>query len=114
MAPNEVYRPKQFDLSGLTGISDRTLETHFKLYEGYVEQTNVLSEQLAKLLADGKIDREEMPAYSEITRRLGFEYNGMVLHEYYFGNLRSHGDGEPRRDAAFRHAAEASFGRYEL
>jgi hypothetical protein len=24
-----------------------------------------------------------MPAYSELTRRLGFEYNGMVLHEYY-------------------------------
>ena len=114
MAHSEVYRPKHFDLSGLTGISDRTLETHFKLYEGYVEQTNVLSEQLAKLLADGKIDREEMPAYSELTRRLGFEYNGMVLHEYYFGNLRKHGDAEPPRDAAFRRAAEASFGRYEL
>jgi len=55
-----------------------------------------------------------MPAYSELTRRLGFEYNGMVLHEYYFGNLRRHGDGEPPRDAAFRRAAEASFGRYEL
>ncbi|HLY38895.1 MAG TPA: Fe-Mn family superoxide dismutase [Candidatus Binatia bacterium] len=114
MTHDEVYRPKEFDLSGLTGISDRTLETHFKLYAGYVEQTNVLSEQLAKLLADGKIDREEMPAYSELTRRLGFEYNGMVLHEYYFGNLRRHGDGEPARDAAFRRAAEESFGRYEL
>ena len=29
-----------------------------------------------------------MPAYSELKRRLGFEYNGMVLHEYYFGNLK--------------------------
>jgi Fe-Mn family superoxide dismutase len=32
------------------------------------------------------VDQEEVPAYSELTRRLGFEYNGMVLHEYYFGN----------------------------
>jgi len=114
MAPNEVYRAKQFDLSGLTGISDRTLEMHFKLYEGYVEQTNVLGQRIARMLEDGKIDHEEMPAYSELTRRLGFEYNGMVLHEYYFGNLRRHGDGEPPREAAFRRAAEASFGRYEL
>jgi len=114
MAPNEVYRAKQFDLSGLKGISDLTLETHFKLYEGYVQQTNLLSERIAKMLEDGQIDHEEMPAYSELTRRLGFEYNGMVLHEYYFGNLRRQGDGEPLRDAAFRRAAEASFGRYEL
>jgi Fe-Mn family superoxide dismutase len=111
--PNEVYRAKQFNLSGLHGISDRTLETHFKLYEGYVQQTNLLSERIAKMLEDGKIDHEEMPAYSELTRRLGFEYNGMVLHEYYFGNLRRQGDAEPPRDAAFRHAAEASFGHYE-
>jgi len=114
MIPNEGYRPKQFDLSGLTGISDRTLEMHFKLYEGYVEQTNGLGQRIARFLEDGKIDHEEMPAYSELTRRVGFEYNGMVLHEYYFGNLRRHGDAEPPRDAAFRRAAEASFGRYEL
>jgi hypothetical protein len=40
-----------------------------------------------------------MPAYSEITRRLGFEYNGMVLHEYYFENLKSGGGiGDPEKD----------------
>jgi Fe-Mn family superoxide dismutase len=54
-----------------------------------------------------------MPAYSELTRRLGFEYNGMVLHEYYFGNLRRAAGGVPARDAAFRGAAQASFGSYE-
>jgi Fe-Mn family superoxide dismutase len=34
-------------------------------------------------------------AYAELTRRLGFEYGGMVLHEYYFGNLAPRGRGEP-------------------
>ena len=32
-----TYKPKQFPLSGLQGISDKTLEMHFKLYEGYVK-----------------------------------------------------------------------------
>jgi superoxide dismutase, Fe-Mn family len=66
-------------LNGLNGISDETLEMHFKLYEGYVKETNNLTEKISEFLADGKVDQEEMPAYPELTRRLGFEYNGMVL-----------------------------------
>ena len=87
MGFNGSYTAKQFNLSGLNGISDQTLEMHFKLYEGYVKETNKLTEKISEFLADGKVDQDEMPAYSELTRRLGFEYNGMVLHEYYFGNL---------------------------
>jgi len=114
MVPNEVYRAKQFDLSGLTGISDRTLEMHFKLYEGYVKETNRLNEKISEILRDGEVDHEEMPAYSELTRRLGFEYNGMVLHEYYFGNLQRGGSGGPEPASALHRAAEASFGSYDL
>ena len=33
------YVAKKFTLSGLVGISDQTLDMHFKLYEGYVAQT---------------------------------------------------------------------------
>src|SRR5213076_2543727 len=105
--PEEVYRPKQFQLSGLKGISDKTLEMHFKLYEGYVTETNRLSARIAEFLKDGRVDKEEMPAYSELTRRLGFEYNGMVLHEYYFGNMTRGGSGDADRASAFFKAAEA-------
>jgi Fe-Mn family superoxide dismutase len=108
------YTPKQFHLSGLNGISDQTLEMHFKLYEGYVKETNRLTERIHEFFADGQVDQEEMPAYSELTRRLGFEYNGMVLHEYYFGNLKRGGSSTPNHASAFYQAAEASFGRYEL
>jgi superoxide dismutase, Fe-Mn family len=114
MIGSETYRAKKFNLSGLKGISDKTLEMHFKLYEGYVEQTNVLNEKIAAFLKDGKIDHEETPAYSELTRRLGFEYNGMVLHEYYFGNLTRQGGGDPTRAPSFRHATEASFGSFDV
>jgi Fe-Mn family superoxide dismutase len=114
MLIERLYRPRQYDLSGLQGISDRTLQMHFKLYEGYVAQTNLLSERIAGFVKDGSIDHEEMPAYSEITRRLGFEYNGMVLHEYYFGNLTRQGRGDPFATSDFRKAAEESFGSHAI
>ena len=114
MESNRIYRPKQFNLSGLKGISDQTLEMHFKLYEGYVKETNNLQEKIAAILKDGKVDQEEMPAYSELTRRLGFEYNGMVLHEYYFENLKNTGAAKPDRSSAFMKAAEDCFGTYDM
>jgi superoxide dismutase, Fe-Mn family len=114
MTLNVSYTPKQFNLSGLKGISDKTLEMHFKLYEGYVKETNRLSQRIEDFLKDGKVDQEEMPAYSELTRRLGFEYNGMVLHEYYFGNMTRGGFGDPASRSPFVHAAELSFGSYPI
>ena len=114
MATNEPYQAKQFKLSGLQGISDQTLEMHFKLYEGYVKETNRLSARIGEFLNDGKVDQEEMPAYSELTRRLGFEYNGMVLHEYYFGNMTRGGSGDPPTRSPFARAAELSFGSYPI
>src|SRR5918998_4782835 len=98
MSSTGSYKARQFNLSGLKGISDQTLEMHFKLYEGYVKETNNLTQRIADFIKDGNVDQEEMPAYSELTRRLGFEYNGMVLHEYYFENLQSGvGSGDPEK-----------------
>src|ERR687883_285475 len=110
MSDQITYQPKEFNLSGLNGISDKTLEMHFKLYQGYVKETNKLTEKISEFLADGKVDQEEMPAYSELTRRLGFEYNGMVLHEYYFGNMKRNGSGDADKNSPFFSAAEHSFG----
>src|SRR3954452_17708673 len=110
----KIYKPKQFNLSGLNGISDKTLEMHFKLYEGYVTNTNLLTERIAEILSDGKVDQEEMPSYSELTRRLGFEYNGMVLHELYLSNMKKAGGGEPSRGSEFRSTIESSFPSFEI
>ena len=107
-----TYKPKQFPLSGLQGISDKTLEMHFKLYEGYVKAVNELNEKIADVLEDGKVDKEEFPAYSELTRRLGFEYNGMVLHEYYFENMKRQGGGDP--SPKFKSAVERSFPSFDI
>jgi len=115
MSSTNSYQPRQFNLSGLKGISDQTLEMHFKLYEGYVKETNNLTERIAEFIKDGNVDQDEMPAYSELSRRLGFEYNGMVLHEYYFDNLQSGGGlGDPTKTSQFVKAAEATFGSYDI
>ena len=114
MISKVTYRPREFNLSGLNGISDKTLEMHFKLYQGYVKETNRLTEKISDFLADGKVDQEEMPAYSELTRRLGFEYNGMVLHEYYFGNMKAQGSVDPEKSSKFRAAVEKSFPSFDI
>ncbi len=110
----ETNAPHAFHLHGLSGISDQTVDMHMALYEGYVGATNELNKHLFEFLKDGKVDHEEMPAYSEMTRRLGFEYNGMVLHEHYFGNLTQGGSDRPGRHSLFAQAAENSHGSVDL
>lgn len=114
MGLNTVYKAKSWDLSDLTGISNETLAMHFKLYEGYVTNTNVLNEKIAELMKDGSLDATKMAAFSELKRRYGFEYNGMVLHEYYFDNMQKQGTGDADKNSAFAKAAEASFGSYDI
>ncbi len=92
----------------LLGISDEQVEDHWGLYKGYVTQVNTLNEELSTLRSSQQADTL---SYADRRRRLGFEYNGMVLHEYYFGNLR-HGDDDLTNGELYK-AFEASFGSYD-
>lgn len=84
----QTYTPKKWQLSGLQGISDETLQIHFGLYEGYVKNTNTLNERISELRKAGKVSGAD-PQFAELVRRLGWEFDGMRLHEYYFDNLTS-------------------------
>ncbi len=80
-----AYTAKDYTkLVGMEGFSETLLKNHFTLYQGYVTNTNKLLDSLAAMAKEGKIGT---PEYSELKRRLGFEFNGMRLHEYYFENL---------------------------
>jgi Fe-Mn family superoxide dismutase len=103
---NVTYKAKEFKLSGLQGISDEALKMHFGLYEGYVKNVNLLSEQIAEIIRKKEASGQDL-IYTELTRRLGFEFGGMVLHEYYFENLAAKGKGSPSAD--FKKAVERSF-----
>ena len=109
----KVYKPQDFSkVRGLSGISNDQIEEHLKLYEGYVKRTNALTEKLYGMCSEGKAAGAD-PVYAELTRRLGFEYGGVVNHEYYFGNLTPGAQAEPPAGSRLRKALEASFGKYE-
>lgn len=80
-----MYEPKDFShLLGIEGLSDALLNNHFTLYQGYVKNTNALLEKF-KAMEPGTAD------YAELHRRFGWEWNGMRLHELYFGNMTKGG-----------------------
>jgi len=80
-----TYSAKDYsNLSGMDGFSETLLKNHFSLYQGYITNTNKLMDSLASMLKEGKVGT---PEYAELKRRMGFEFNGMRLHEYYFENL---------------------------
>lgn len=84
-----MYTIQNFEtLLGTAGFSDALLKNHFTLYEGYVKNTNLLDDKLSLLAKSGGFGS---PEYNELKRRYGWEYNGMRLHELYFGNMKKGG-----------------------
>lgn len=80
-----MYIAKDYSkLIGMEGFSETLLRNHFTLYQGYVTNTNKILELLAQMM---KEDKASTPEWAELKRRMGWEFNGMRLHEYYFENL---------------------------
>jgi Fe-Mn family superoxide dismutase len=108
-----IYTEQRFDLlKGLDGITDDQIKEHLALYSGYVRQVNELNEELAELRGRGRASGKDHE-FAELTRRLGFEYNGMILHEYYFSNLRPGADLKPGGTTKIAQALVDSFGSVE-
>jgi Fe-Mn family superoxide dismutase len=104
------YITKNFEnLIGIDGFSDTLLKNHFTLYQGYVNNFNKLNDILAAMEKDEKFGT---PEYAELNRRFGWEFNGMRLHEYYFGNMIKGGTKLDRDSKLFKKIIE-NFGSYE-
>jgi Fe-Mn family superoxide dismutase len=84
-----MYQEATFNLPVMTGLSNKQLEVHLKLYAGYVKNVNALEQKITELKADSATNAL---ALSELTRRYAFEWNGMRLHEYYFEALGGNGE----------------------
>lgn len=79
-----MYKAKDYSrLLGTEGFSDDQLTVHFGLYEGYVNNVNIVAGRLDEL----QKAKEFGPEYAELKRRFGWEFGGMRLHELYFGNM---------------------------
>ncbi|MDA8089585.1 MAG: hypothetical protein M0Z61_05120 [Nitrospiraceae bacterium] len=102
-----TYQARDFsELIGMEGFSDGLLNNHFKLYQGYVSNTNKLQDQIAELPQDGTDSR-----FAELNRRLGFEFNGMRLHEFYFDALG--GDGKINKNGVMSKKISEDFGSFD-
>lgn len=82
------YQVKNYDhlLGNVKGLDDALLKMHFKLYEGYVNNTNTVLQKLRNLSNQGQ---NRTPEFAALKRILGWEFDGMLLHELYFDNLGS-------------------------
>ena len=99
-----TYTAQNFDhLLGLKGFSDQLLQNHFKLYQGYVANTNKLLDTIAALEKDSKTAALE---YAELKRRFGWEFNGMRLHELYFGNMTKKKTTLPEKSPLYKKMVE--------
>ncbi len=104
------YTAKKFDLPTLTDISEKQITVHLGLYEGYVTHTNLLRQQITDLET---LDKEKYAyAITEVRRRLGFEFNGMRMHEQYFSQWEG-GTRAPSTDSALMGAVREKYGSWE-
>jgi len=104
-----AYAAKDYSkLVGMEGFSETLLKNHFTLYQGYVTNTNKVLDTLDQMTKDGKTAAYE---FAELKRRLGWEFNGMRLHEFYFENLG--GKGGIDRNGKLAKKMTESFGNVE-
>lgn len=80
----EHFTAHNFTIPELKGISQKTVEEHIKLYNGYVKFANQILSQIDDYAQDAE---KNAYALGELQRRFSFEYNGMRNHEYYFYSL---------------------------
>lgn len=104
-----MYTTKDYSkLIGMEGFSETLIKNHFTLYQGYVTNTNKVLDTLTQMV---KEDEAGTPEFAELKRRLGWEFNGMRLHEYYFENLG--GKDELKKDGRLATKFAEDFGSYE-
>jgi Fe-Mn family superoxide dismutase len=108
-----TYAAKSFEhLRGLAGISDAQIIEHLDLYAGYVKQVNSLVQELSEMRAERGESGKDF-SLAEGTRRFAYEYDGMVLHELYFSNLKPGGEARPSDRPALGRALAETFGSVE-
>ena len=82
---------KKFDLNGI-GLSEKQINEHLKLYEGYVKKSEDIREKF------GKANWEDANTTQSEIRSLilgeTFANNGVRLHEAYFENIGEESESE--------------------
>lgn len=104
----EKYEAKKFNIPKLKGISEKSVEEHLKLYQGYVNHTNLILEKISEL----KDDDNATYGLAEMQRRFAFEFDGMRNHEYYFASFVG-GANAITENSPLKKAIEKEWGSFE-
>ena len=105
-----TYSTKNFTIPELKGLSKKQIDVHLALYEGYVKHTNLIMEKISQY----KEQDAEGNAYAiaELRRRLGFEFDGMRMHEYYFEQFEG-GATAPAGESALMSVVTEKYGGWD-
>src|SRR5262249_8552736 len=92
------YTAKTFTIPTLDGISQKSIDEHIGLYQGYVKNFNALSALMPEYAQD---TAKNGLALAEIFRRRSFEFDGMRLHELYFEQFEGGASAQPTSGALY-------------
>lgn len=111
MKGTSMYEALQFDsIRELDGISKQTMESHYKLYEGYVKKSNEIMEKLESVDRDPAKANQVYSEIRELKTELSFAVGGVKNHVNYFSILGGEG-GKP--SGALLQQIEKDFGSFE-
>lgn len=102
------YTARTFALPELKGLSPEQIAVHLALYEGYVKHTNLILDTIQKLRTEDASGNAFV--INELRRRLGFEFDGMRMHEYYFEQFEG---GAQEAGSALVEAVSAKYGSWD-
>ncbi len=101
------YTARTFAIPELKGISKKQVDVHLALYEGYVKHTNLILDTIKELRESDAA--KNAFTINELRRRLGFEFDGMRMHEYYFEQFEG-GAKTANQNSPFAQAAKEKYG----
>ncbi len=105
-----TYTPRKFTLPELKGLSQRQIDVHLALYEGYVKHVNLILDTIKELRAQNA--EKNAFVINELRRRLSFEFDGMRMHEYYFEQFENSAE-VPDERSPLREAGALTYGSWE-
>ncbi len=108
-----MLQPKKFadSIYTMKGISKKTVEDHLKLYTGYVNKYNEITDKLKALTDDDYAKANQVfSTIRSLKTELSFAWGGVINHEIYFGHLGGAG-GTPT--GKFLKQIEKDFGSFD-
>ena len=101
--------PFAYDQELSNFLSEKSYNEHLKLYKGYVDKTNAITNDLRGDAGRGDANKT-YSLYRGLKKGESFALNGVILHELYFKNIGADGGGI---GGGFRALAEKDFGTFE-